>query len=88
MVRRNEIFWVCRNFVRSATLGKFLALSEALNESQGSADARAERNALLRDKLESMKTEVSGQLNALMTGMMGGRPEDFLSDDEINKHFT
>ncbi len=54
-----------------------------------SAEERASKNAgRLRDRLENMKNEVSGQVNDLLSKMLGVKPEDILSGEEINQHLT
>jgi Ca2+-binding EF-hand superfamily protein len=59
-----------------------------LRFARGNADTRAKRNAELRTRLEGMRTEVGGQINELISNMMGVNPEDVLSDEEINQHLT
>merc|ERR1711879_893184 len=53
-----------------------------------SAEERASKNKRLRDRLENMKSEVSGQVNDLLSKMLGVKPEDILSGEEISKHLT
>merc|ERR1712223_187689 len=71
-------------------LGKIAAeyslLRESMAETRMSAEQRAAKNARLRDRLENMKGEVTGQVNALLSKMLGVRPEDVLSEEEINAH--
>jgi Ca2+-binding EF-hand superfamily protein len=42
----------------------------------------------LRARLENVKKEVSGTVNALRSQMMNCNPEDLMTDEEINKHLT
>merc|ERR1712062_231209 len=63
-------------------------LRESLQETRMSAEDRASRNARLRDRLENMKGEVSSQVNNLLSKMLGIKPEDVLSEEEINQHLT
>jgi Ca2+-binding EF-hand superfamily protein len=63
-------------------------LRESLQETRMSAEERAGRNKRLRDRLENMKGEVSGQVNDLLSKMLGIKPEDILSGEEINAHLT
>merc|ERR1719204_1459240 len=68
------------------TLKEYMILKETLGEVREANDARAEKNAKLRNRLEGMKGEVSSQMNDLISKLMGVNPEDVLSDEEINKH--
>jgi Ca2+-binding EF-hand superfamily protein len=67
---------------------EYALLRESLQETRMSADERANRNKRLRGRLENMKSEVSGQVNDLLSKMLGIKPEDILSAEEINKHLT
>ena len=68
------------------TLGNYGGMAEELAEARMSTEDRAERNKKLRDRLESMKSEVSGQMNALFESLTGVNPEDVLSEEEIRGH--
>merc|ERR1712146_508891 len=59
-----------------------------MQETRMSAEERASKNARLRNRLENMKGEVSGQVNDLLSKMLGMKPEDILSGEEINQHLT
>jgi len=63
-------------------------LRESMQGARMSAEERASKNKRLRDRLENMKGEVTGQVNALLSKMLGVRPEDVLSEEEINQHLT
>merc|ERR1711981_1445300 len=67
---------------------EYSLLRESLQETRMSAEERAGRNARLRGRLENMKSEVSGQVNDLLSKMLGVKPEDILSGEEINTHLT
>jgi len=67
---------------------EYSLLRESLQGSRMSAEERASKNARLRDRLENMKSEVSGQVNDLLSKMLGVKPEDILSGEEINQHLT
>jgi Ca2+-binding EF-hand superfamily protein len=70
------------------TLGQFALLKDALGTAEGNAKSRQKRNAQLRNRLESVKDQVSKDMNDLFSSMMGVRPEDVLTDEEIDKHLT
>ena len=62
------------------------SLRESMQGARESAEERAAKNKRLRDRLENMKGEVTGQVNDLLSKMLGVRPEDVLSEEEINAH--
>merc|ERR1712176_1117035 len=66
----------------------YALVQETLGDARANADTRAERNAELRARLENMRGEIGGQINDLISQMMGINPEDVLSDEEINQHLT
>ena len=68
------------------TVSEYRILRETLQEVRANNDVRAERNARLRNRLEGMKDEVGAQMNELFSSMAGVRPEDVLSDEEIDAH--
>merc|ERR1712187_1069049 len=47
---------------------------------------RATRNKQLRDRLEQMKADVTSDMNALMSNLLGMDPRDVLSEAEIDAH--
>merc|ERR1712187_59255 len=63
-------------------------LKGALSEASGSAEERAKNNERLRQRLESVKGQISGEINALLTQMMNVDPSTFMSDEEIDQHLT
>merc|ERR1711879_720699 len=67
---------------------EYSLLRESMQETRMSAEERASKNKRLRDRLENMKSEVSGQVNDLLSKMLGVKPEDILSGEEINQHLT
>merc|ERR1712025_703398 len=63
-------------------------LRDSLEENQRENSIRAERNAQLRERMESMKYEMGSKISVVMNkmlGVMGLDPKDVLTDDEINK---
>ena len=69
------------------TLNTFSTLQDTLSDVRANDEVRKERNAALRKRLDGMKGEVKGQINAMLKGM-GMNPEDLLSDEDIRKHLT
>merc|ERR1719494_546549 len=69
-----------------STLGDYLKLSGSLVELKEANEARANKNALLREKLDGMRNEVTSQMNGMFENMFGLDPSQILSDDEIRKH--
>lgn len=63
-------------------------LKGALSEATGNVEERSKRNARLRQRLESVKGQISAEVNALLSTMMDIDPTQVLSDEEINKHLT
>merc|ERR1719210_818934 len=63
-------------------------LRESMQGARMTAEERAAKNKRLRDRLENMKGTVTGQVNELLSKMLGVKPEDVLSDEEINAHLT
>ena len=61
-------------------------LKQALSVASGNAQERAKNNERLRQRLESVKSQVSAEINFLMTNMLNMDPRDFLSDEEIDAH--
>jgi dsDNA-specific endonuclease/ATPase MutS2 len=53
-------------------------LRESLQETRMSAEERVGRNSRLRDRLQNMKSEVSGQVNDLLSKMLGVKPGSLL----------
>ena len=70
------------------TMKEYIILKDTLGEARVDNEARSKRNAQLRDRLNNMKSEVQDQIGGLMTGLLGLRPEDVLSDEEITQHLT
>eukprot|EP00492_Amphilonche_elongata_P005790 TRINITY_DN954_c0_g1_i2.p1 TRINITY_DN954_c0_g1~~TRINITY_DN954_c0_g1_i2.p1 ORF type:complete len:207 (+),score=56.76 TRINITY_DN954_c0_g1_i2:223-843(+) len=70
------------------TVSEYSILRDTLQEVRANNDVRAQRNAKLRQRMESMKGEVSSQMNAMLTDLFNVDPKDVLSDAEINKHLT
>lgn len=67
---------------------EYSLLRKSLQETRMAADELANRSKRLRGRLENMKSEVSGQVNDLLSEMLGIKPEDILSAEEINDHLT
>ena len=61
-------------------------VQDTLAEVRGNNDVRAKKNGELRARLENMKGEVQGAVNGLIAQMMGIKPEDVLTEEEINNH--
>eukprot|EP00492_Amphilonche_elongata_P001168 TRINITY_DN1704_c0_g1_i1.p1 TRINITY_DN1704_c0_g1~~TRINITY_DN1704_c0_g1_i1.p1 ORF type:complete len:192 (-),score=57.63 TRINITY_DN1704_c0_g1_i1:126-701(-) len=61
-------------------------LKSALSVASGNAQERAKNNQRLRQRLESVKSQVSAEINALMSNMLNMDPKDFLTDEEIDAH--
>ena len=70
------------------TVGEYNILRDTLQEVRANNDVRADRNAKLRRRMDSMKSEVSAQMNGLISDLLGVDPRDVLTDEEINKHLT
>eukprot|EP00492_Amphilonche_elongata_P002513 TRINITY_DN276_c0_g1_i6.p1 TRINITY_DN276_c0_g1~~TRINITY_DN276_c0_g1_i6.p1 ORF type:complete len:227 (-),score=64.66 TRINITY_DN276_c0_g1_i6:327-965(-) len=68
------------------TVSEYKILRETLQEVRANNDVRAERNARLRQRLQGMKDEVGAQMNELFANMAGVRPEDVMSEAEIDAH--
>ena len=68
----------------SNTVKEYVILRDTLHEVRENNDVRAERNGRLRARLDNMKGEVGAQMNALFANMSGIRPEDVMSDEEID----
>ena len=64
----------------------YALVQDTLNDARANSETRADRNAELRARLENMRSEVGGQINDLISKMMGVNPEDVLTDEEINAH--
>jgi len=63
-------------------------LKSALSVATGSAEERAKSNARLKSRLESVKGQISGESNALLSQMMDIDPSSFMSEAEIDAHLT
>jgi len=63
-----------------------MGLSGSLVELKEANEARANKNALLREKLDGMRNEVQSQMNGMFENMFGLDPSSILSEDEIRKH--
>ena len=70
------------------TAKEYTILKETLGEVREANDQRATRNQQLRDRLETMKADVSSDSNALLTDLLGVDPRDVLSDEAIDQHLT
>ena len=70
------------------TAKEYTILKETLGEVRESNDHRATRNSQLRDRLETMKADVSSDLNSLLTDLLGMDPRDVLRPDKIDAHLT
>merc|ERR1712048_390057 len=68
--------------------GEFTILNGNFDDLKLSAAERAKRNKLLKDRLKGMQSELQGQINGLLSNMVGLNPEDLLSEEEITKHLT
>jgi Ca2+-binding EF-hand superfamily protein len=68
------------------TLKEYIILKDTLGEARVDNEARSKRNQQLRERLNNMRSEVSDQIGHLMTDLLGLRPEDVLSEEEIRKH--
>lgn len=63
-------------------------LGAELKDSASPVEDRQERNAELRDRLQSMKGEMNNEISkgvSKMMGIFGQNPEDLLTEDEITK---
>lgn len=70
------------------TLADYLSLKGSLGEANVNMAQRAQDNALMREKLEGMKNEVSNQMNSMLENMLGLDPADVMSEADIRKHLT
>merc|ERR1711862_316846 len=70
------------------TLAEYNILRDTLQEVRANNDIRAQRNAKLRERMESMKSEVGDQMNSLISQLLNVDPKDVLTDEEINAHLT
>ena len=68
------------------TAKEYTILKETLSEVRENNDQRATRNKQLRDRLETMKADVSSDLNSLLTDLLGMDPRDVLKPEEIDAH--
>jgi hypothetical protein len=68
--------------------GEFSLVSGQFNELKESAEERAKRNALLRQRLDGMQGQLQNQVGDLFASMAGLDPSELLSDEEITKHLT
>jgi hypothetical protein len=71
-----------------ATCKEYMILRDALSEVRQDNDKRAERNALLRDRLDSIKGEVQDQVGGLLDALGIVDAKDVLSEKEIVAHLT
>jgi Ca2+-binding EF-hand superfamily protein len=70
------------------TMKEYMILKDTLSEARVDNESRSKRNAQLRERLNNMKSDVQDQIGSLMTDLLGLRPEDVLSDEEIRQHLT
>jgi len=76
------------NTLLTETSGLLSAMRSDLDDAAMSAAERAERNAELRARMETMKGEMQAQFGNVfskMLGMIGKDPADLLTDEQINK---
>ena len=59
-----------------------------MQEFQESGAPCAGQNALLRKKLDGIRSEVMAQMNNMVSSMFDVDPEDVLSDEEIRLYLT
>ena len=71
-----------------ATCKEYMILRDALSEVRQDNDKRAERNALLRDRLDSIKGEVQDQVGGLLDALGIVDAKDVLSEKEIVAQLT
>jgi len=76
------------NVLLQDTSSLLASLRDDLAESQMSNGERAERNAELRARLETMKGDMNKQFSGIFTkmlGIIGKDPSELLTDEQINK---
>jgi hypothetical protein len=56
------------------TVGECNILRDTLQEVRSNNDVRADRNAVLHRRMDSMKSEVSDQMNGLISDLLGVDP--------------
>merc|ERR1712142_202676 len=61
-------------------------IQDTLADVRGNNDRRAENNKILKARLENMKNDVQSTVNGLIAKMMGVKPEDVMSEKEIDHH--
>eukprot|EP00494_Astrolonche_serrata_P031798 UN32067 len=67
-------------------LKDYAMIQDTLADVRGNNDRRAENNKALKARLENMKSDVQSTVNGLIAKMMNVKPEDVLSESEIDHH--
>merc|ERR1712037_630780 len=70
------------------TVSEYNILRDTLQEVRANQDVRAENNAKVRRRLQSMQSEVGAQMNGLISSLFEVYPSEVLSDAEIEKYLT